>query len=115
VLKAALNVSEADMSSTKQGVLFVMVIQAVLIVVLGVVAIHLRNELIGARAGTDYYRKALIELQEDHETALRRILLYQREDLQREYLTTLDVAVRYGIVPEEAAARQIQLSRNPGR
>lgn len=73
------------------------------------------SEWIGARAGANYYREALTELHNDHETVLRRVLVYQREHLQREYLTVLDAAVRYGIVTEESAAQRIQLVQDHGR
>ncbi len=100
---------------TKRAVLTMVVIQTVLIVVLGVVAIHFRSEWIGAQAGTDYYRKALTELHDDHETALRRILLYQRENLQREYWVALDADVRHGILTKESAAQRIRLIKDHSR
>ena len=97
-------------STKRRQVVAVIAIQTALIIFLGIAAMVYRIEGVGAQAGADYYRKALVELHEDHEAALAKILLYEGEDLQQEYLTTLDVAVRYGVVTErEAMSRRTQL------
>jgi len=97
------------MSSTKQR-LFIGVIaaQTALIIFLASAAVYFKVKGVGVRAEADSYLRALAELHEDHEEALTQILLYEREELEREYLSTLDVAVKYGVVTEqEAAARRI--------
>lgn len=97
-------------STERRQLIAVIAIQTVLIIFLAVAAIFYRIEGVGAQAGADYYERALVELHEDHEAALAQLLVYEGEDLRREYLTTLDVAVRYGVVTErEAISRRIQL------
>jgi hypothetical protein len=105
------------MSITKERQLVAgITIQFVLIIVLEMLAINFRTKLVGAQAGADYYRKALVELHDDHEAALEQILLYQRQDLRREYVTALDIAVRYGVITgQEAASRQINFIENRER
>ncbi|HZR46894.1 MAG TPA: hypothetical protein VFA47_09330 [Candidatus Manganitrophaceae bacterium] len=95
------------MSSTKRRLLVgVLAMQAVLILFLGATAVYFRIEEVGAQAQVDYYRQALTELHEDHEEALAQILLYEQEELKHEYLSALDVAVKYGIITEKKATAQ---------
>lgn len=103
------------MLTGKRGALVIIVIQSILIILLTITAITLRIERVGAQAGADHYRKALVALHDDHEALLRRIILQEREDLKREYLTTLAVAVKYGVVPEEEAVSRIRLIENQGK
>ena len=97
------------MFHTKRGLLALIIIQAALIILLIIVVINLKIEGVGAQAGADYYRHALIDLHNDHEAVLRRIILQEREDLKSEYITILNVAVRHGVVNEREAASRIQL------
>jgi hypothetical protein len=105
------------MSSLKRRPLVaIIVIQSVTIILLTIAAINARITAAGAQAGADHYRKALVELHDDHEAALEQILLYQRQDLRREYVTALDIAVRYGVITgQEAASRQIEFIEDRDR
>lgn len=92
------------MCSTKQRLFFgVIAVQTVLIIFLVSAAVYFKIKGLGVQAEADSYRRALAELHEDHEEALAQILLYEREELEREYLSAADVAVKYGVVTEREA------------
>jgi hypothetical protein len=65
---------------------------------LGIVAISSRNEGIRARAEASHYHEALAALHEDHVAVLTHSLIKEREDLRHEYLTTLEIATKQGIL-----------------
>lgn len=67
------------------------VFQTVVILFLIHKAISIRNGEIFARTEADYYKKALEEVSESEEALLDEIL-QEREDLLREYKSTLEIA-----------------------
>jgi flagellar motor component MotA len=85
------------MELSKNRILIGLVIlQTVFILFLIHKAIAIRNGALFARTEADYYKKALEEISESEE-ALFDEILQQREELLREYKSTLETARRHGL------------------
>lgn len=85
------------MDFSKHRILVGLIIfQAVVILFLIHKAISIRNGELFARTEADYYKKALEEVSENDDAFLDKIL-QEREDLLREYKSTLEIARRHGL------------------
>lgn len=85
------------MDFSKQRILVgLILLQTVVILFLIHKAIAIRNGELFARTEADYYKKALEEVSENDDAFLDEIL-QEREDLLREYKSTLEIARRHGL------------------
>jgi len=79
-------------------------LQTVVIFLLIFKAISMRNGELFARTEADYYKKALEEVSENEDALLDEIL-EEREELLREYKSTLETARRHRLKIELGAHR----------